>query len=62
MNYELRIMNSQLRTGNKFLTMLYSIQYEMRSIREHLKKISDNSEQIEGFHIGWSIHNLVRSL
>ena len=26
---------------------LYSIQYEMRSIREHLKKISDNSEQIE---------------
>ena len=24
---------------------LYSIQYEMRSIREHLKKISDNSEQ-----------------
>ena len=24
---------------------IYSIQHEMRSIREHLKKISDNSEQ-----------------
>ena len=24
---------------------IYSIQYEMRSIREHLKKIGDNSEQ-----------------
>ena len=24
---------------------LYSIQHEMRSIREHLKKIGDNSEQ-----------------
>ena len=30
-NYELRISNSQLRTGNKFLTMLYSIQHKMRS-------------------------------
>ena len=28
---------------------LYSIQYEMRSIREHLKKIGDNSEQTVRF-------------